>query len=36
MNNQLELDLGLPRIKDVLTDRQTDRQTDRGYLYLRR
>ena len=36
MNNQLELDLGLPRIKDALTDRQTDRQTDRGYLYLRR
>ena len=28
MNNQLELDLGLPRIKDVLTDRQTDRQTE--------
>ena len=27
MNNQLELDLGLPRIKDALTDRQTDRQT---------
>ena len=32
MNNQLELDLGLPRIKDALTDRQTDS----GYHYLKR
>jgi len=27
MYKQLEFDLGLPRINDVLTDRQTDRQT---------
>ena len=27
MNNQLELDLGLPRIKDALTDRQHRRWT---------
>ena len=29
MYEQLEFDLELPRINDVLTDRQTDRQTNR-------
>ena len=36
MYEQLEFDLELPRINDVLTDRQTDRQTDSRRRWRRR